>query len=430
MTARTSPAAWLLVAPTVFLLAWGGNHFTPLLHMYEFLGGYAPWQANLLLGMYVFGLIPGLLVAAAVSDQHGRRPTAALGLGASMLGSVLLGAGLHSFALLCVGRVLAGVGVGVTMSVGSSWIKELSSPPFERTESSLGARRSSMTLTLGFALGAGVTGSLAQWGPWPDALPYGVHLALCLVAAIGLVLAPESLPKERRAVGPWIRDLAVPVAGHRTFLRIVVPAAPWVFAAAGVAYAVVPTVVEDSLGAPATLYATVLTVVTLGVGAAAQAFVPVIDRVTRGRGLIVGLGGMTLGMGLAALTAELRHPGVAFAVAAVLGTSYGICVVSGLIIVQSIATPGDLAGLTGVYYSLTYVGFLLPTVLAVLAPQVPYVVSLAVVAGVCVLCLAVVRSGLACRRRAEQAESGTAMRSEDEEAVGSGVSADLARTGR
>ncbi|MFP3468290.1 MFS transporter, partial [Leifsonia sp. SIMBA_070] len=69
-----------------------------------------------------------------------------------------------------------------------------------------------------------------------------------------------------RARGPWWKDLRVPAAGHRSFLRIVVPAAPWVFAAAGVAYAIMPSVVEHRLGEHATLYATALTVITLGVG--------------------------------------------------------------------------------------------------------------------------------------------------------------------
>ena len=77
---RARIPAWLAVAPTGFLLAWGGNHFTPLLHVYETVGGYAPWQANLLLGMYVVGLVPGMLLAAGLSDRHGRRPIAILGL--------------------------------------------------------------------------------------------------------------------------------------------------------------------------------------------------------------------------------------------------------------------------------------------------------------------------------------------------------------
>src|SRR5699024_2048171 len=110
---------WLRVAPAMFLLAWGGNHFTPLVHLSEAAGGYAVWQANLLLGMYVGGLIPGLLVASALSDRHGRRPVLISGSLAAIIGSVGLGLGFDLFWLLCAGRVLAGIGVGVAMSVGT-----------------------------------------------------------------------------------------------------------------------------------------------------------------------------------------------------------------------------------------------------------------------------------------------------------------------
>lgn len=124
---RARIPAWFAVAPTGFVLAWGGNHFTPLLHVYETVGGYAPWQANLLLGMYVVGLIPGMLLAAGLSDRHGRRAVAILGLAAAALGSVLLAASMTSFVLLCAGRVLAGIGVGWACPWGPAGSR--SSPP-------------------------------------------------------------------------------------------------------------------------------------------------------------------------------------------------------------------------------------------------------------------------------------------------------------
>ncbi len=388
---RGRPAAWLRPAPAVFLLAWGGNHFTPLLHLYEQLGGYAPWQANLLLGMYVAGLVPGLLVAAAISDQHGRKPLLVAGTIAAIVGSVLLAIGFHAFALLCLGRVCAGLGVGVAMSVGTSWMKELSSPPLDsRASATAGARRPALTLTLGFALGAGVTGALAQWAPGPAVTPYLVHGLLALGALALLATAPESLPVHRRARGPWWRDLRVPSAAHRRFTRLVVPAAPWVFAAAGVAYAIMPSIVRDRLGPWTTLYATALTVLTLGAGALVQNAVPALNRLTRGHALVIGLALMTIGMLLAVLASIVRDPALALLVAAVLGAAYGICVVAGLLHVQDIATPQDLAGLTGVYYSLAYAGFLLPTLLALLTPAVTYTASLAGVALACAACLTVV----------------------------------------
>nr|WP_281065061.1 MFS transporter [Brachybacterium sacelli] len=383
------------VAPTGFVLAWGGNHFTPLLHVYESLGGYAPWQANLLLGMYVVGLVPGMLLAAALSDRHGRKPLAIAGLASAALASVLLAVGMESFVELCVGRVLAGIGVGVGMSVGSSWIKELSAAPHDRAATATaGARRSSMTLTLGFAIGAGVTGSLAQWAPLPGQLPYLAHLLLCLLASAALVSAPESLPRELRARGALRDDLRVPSTGHPTFRRLVLPAAPWVFAAAGVAYAILPSTVEDRIGSAATIYATGLTVLTLGIGALAQGTVGLLNRLTRGRALLVGMSGMTAGMILAAVASDLGSPVFVVAVAALLGASYGVCVVAGLIIAQSLATPRDLAGITGVYYSLSYLGFLLPTILAALTPVLPYTGGLVVVAVICALCLTLVGWGL------------------------------------
>ena len=54
------------------------------------------------------------------------------------------------------------------------------------------------------------------------------------------------------------------------------------------------------------------------------------------------------------------------------------------------ASPQELAGITGVYYSLAYSGFLLPTVLAALLPVLSYTVSLAAVAVICLVCLSAV----------------------------------------
>ncbi len=203
-------------------------------------------------------------------------------------------------------------------------------------------------------------------------------------------------------------------------MRLVLPAGPWVFAAAGVAYAILPATVEEQIGDAATIYATGLTVLTLGIGALAQGMVGLIDRLTRGRALVVGMAGMSAGMILAAVAADLRHPVLVVGVAALLGASYGVCVVAGLVIAQSLASPRELAGITGVYYSLAYLGFLLPTVLAALTPVLPYTGGLAIVAAVCVLCLTAITWGL---RRPLPRPAGTSPAEVEEEQVAPEVTA-------
>ena len=272
-------------------------------------------------------------------------------------------------------------------------------PPYDKkADSTAGARRPSLTLTLGFGLGAGASGVLAQWGPWPTASPYVLHLVLSCAALLALLRAPETVAPEALQPGEPRRtlrqDLRIPLAGHRRFRLVVLPAAPWIFAAAGVAYAVIPMLEGTRLGTMQLGYATLLTVLTLGTGALIQPFVAKISAATGGRSLVVGMGAMVAGLAVAAVNAHYLSL-VAGALAAVLlGASYGIALVSGLVEIQRIATGRDLAGLTGLFYSLSYLGFLLPMALAGLAGIASYTVLLGGVAVLCLACLALVSSGL------------------------------------
>ncbi|PXA67311.1 MFS transporter [Cryobacterium arcticum] len=386
--------AWQLAAPALFVMAWGGNHFTPLLHMYETLGHYSTVTADLFLGFYVVGLVPGLLLAGALSDRYGRKPLVLVGVIAGIVASILLGLGFSSEVVICFGRFLAGLSVGVAMSVGTAWLKELSSAPFDRVaRPTAGARRPALTLTVGFGLGAGVSGVLAQWGPLPTLLPYLVHILLSLLVLPFLLKAPETVPRSRVHGSLWL-DLQVPLAGHRRFLRVVLPTAPWVFGAAGIAYAMMPKLVETQLGELNLAFATLLTVVTLGTGALVQPQVSRLNSLTRGKALLVGMGLMTVGVLSALATAITVSPVLALVTGILLGAAYGITVVAGLVEIQRISTPTDLAGITGVYYSLTYVGFLLPVAFASLSDFVSYPLMLSLLAAACAACLAATALGL------------------------------------
>lgn len=370
--ARFSVAPWARVSAALFAVAWGGNEFTPLLVMYRQIDQMSALTVNVLLGAYVLGIVPALLLGGPLSDRFGRRPLFVPAPLIAVAGSALLAAGAASAPLLFAGRVLSGIALGLVMAVGTSWLKELSEPPFDRAGGDgRGASRAALALTSGFALGAGFAAALAQFGPIPTASPYLVNIVVTLAAFVLLIRAPESRPRSTSG-GPLWRDLRIPTAMHRRFLLVVVPMAPWVFGTAASAYAILPGLMRDQAPGFEIGVSGLLCVVALGCGVAVQRVASRIDSPRSARGIGVALAVTAPAMLLAAIAVGLDSLAWAFVAAAALGASYGMLLVGGLREIQRIAGPDDLAGLTAVYYSLTYLGFFIPAILAALGAWVPY----------------------------------------------------------
>lgn len=388
--ARKVRFAWLWVAAAAFAVAWGGNEFTPLLVMYRQLDGLSTGVVDIVLGAYVVGVVPGLLLGGPLSDRWGRRPLMLPAPLLAVCGSAILALGAHSTALLFAGRVLSGLSVGLVMAVGTSWIKELSSAPFDpRATPGTGARRAALSVTAGFGLGAGAAAALAQFGPLPALTPYFVDIALTLALGFPLLAVPETRTSGR-SVRPLLEDLKVPAVMHKRFLLVVVPMAPWVFATAATAYAIVPELLLKQVPGIAVGYSGLLCLIALGSGVAIQALGRRIDDPGSARAVVVGLAATVPGVALALLSAATQSLWLSLVAAAVLGAAYGLLMVSGLQEIQRIARPDDLAGLTAVYYSLTYIGFFLPAVMAALSVWFSYSAMLAAVAVIAALALALV----------------------------------------
>jgi MFS family permease len=307
-----------------------------------------------------------------------------------LVGSIVLALGSASPAALCAGRFVSGVSVASAMVAGTTWVKELSAAAAPGVR----ARRAALTLTAGFGLGAGVAGALAQWAPAPTLLPYGVQVLLSLGAVVPLLRSPETRRRGTFPPRPLREELPLPPASRPRFWRVVVPMAPWVFGAPALAFVVGPALVADRTGAYRIAFAALAAVVTLTCGAAVQPLVPRLGRLVGGRQAVLGLVLAAVATLLLAVDVRVASVGLALLAAALLGTAYGICILTGLVETQALADPERVAGLTGIYYSLIYVGFLLPVVLSELARVATEDVLLAVVAAVCVACALAVARGL------------------------------------
>jgi len=372
---------WLAVWGVVFVCSWGGNQFSPLLLMYEDRAHYSTLLVNLFLGVYVLGLAPALLIAGSLSDRHGRKPLLLVGVGAAVVGSGLLAFGPLGPEFLAIGRLFSGCTVGIAMAVGNSWVKELSQAPHDAAAADgSGARRASLAFTLGSGIGALVAGLIAQWGPIPEVLPFIVHIVVTVPFAIVVIRAPET-HHGRGVPGPWWRQLRVPSAGHRRFVRVVMVAAPWIFASAAIGYGYLPTQLTGATGAWGLVFATAATVVALGVSSAIQPLAKRAHSTTSARGLATAVLVEAVGIAMVAVAIATQSVWLGLAANGVIGVGMGIALVSSLLEVQRIASSHDLAGLTGTFYAVAYTGFLAPAAIAAIAGAVPVTVILWVVVG-------------------------------------------------
>jgi MFS family permease len=298
-----------------------------------------------------------------------------------LLGSLSLS--LDNLAGLAVGRLLSGVGIGLAMAVGTTWVVELTVAA--GLPAAQGARRASLSLTAGLGVGPAVAGLLAQFGPLPASLPYWVHVAVTLpllaLVVVGTETAGDTVdPGRTRSRTPLLpRAVFDP-----RFRRRILPTAPWIFGAAGIAYATVPEAVDGRVGHLALLYATILTVTAMAAGFLIQPLAQRLEHPELPRSQSVAMAVTCAGMAFAATTVALQLAWVGGLICAVtLGSALGLTMSSGLQEIQRLADPVELARTTGIFYALAYIGFLAPMLIAISGQTTAALWCLTALAGGC-----------------------------------------------
>jgi MFS family permease len=353
---------WRRVAAVLFTVGWGANHFAPLLPVYRKALDLDAAAPALLFGVYALGLVPGLLVAGPLSDRLGRRALVRPAAVGALAVSVGLGLGGTSFLALLAGRFAYGLAAGAAMSPGAVWVAELS----REAGLGVGARRATIALSGGFGLGPLFSGALAQWAPAPTLTPYLVHLAL-LLAALAWGWGAEETRAPTALPGPLLR-LHLTAEGRRRFVLEVLPMAPFVFGFPTIAFAGLPSLLLFSTGGAPLATTGLLSALTLLTGVAAQPFT---RRFTAEVGSRLGLTSGAAGLAVGAVALGTASPWLLLLAAPLLGAGYGVCMTSGLRLIEALAPAETRGGVTGLYYVLTYVGFAAPWLLALAVKVAP-----------------------------------------------------------
>jgi hypothetical protein len=291
--------------------------------------------------------------------------------GISVAASVALAAAGHGVGLLFAGRLLAGLSSGAMFSAGTAWLRELSALDGDAGRHA-SARRTVVAMTAGFAFGPLVAGLLAQWAPDAGVVPYLPHIALAVAVAALVRLAPETVA----ARAPRAGRPTLPRCSRERFRRVVVPTAPWVFAAPAIAFALLPSAVGADHATDGTAFVAAITALTAFSGVAVQPVGRRLGPNARLAGLLV----LAAGLGLAAVTVAAGLVWLLVPCAIVLGCAYGLSLVAGLVEVQRLAGEDGLARLTAVFYAFTYLGFAAPYLLALGAHVAGYALLLALAA--------------------------------------------------
>ncbi len=153
-------------------------------------------------------------ILGSLSDRYGRRPVLLLSLFGFGIDFLLL-AFAPTLSWLFAGRILAGI-MGASYTTASAYIADISTDDNRSKHfGMLGA-----AFGLGFIIGPGVGGLLAQWGV---RVPFIACAVLSLLNWLyGYFILPESLPTDRRRPFDWRRanpiGAFINIAKHKSIL--------------------------------------------------------------------------------------------------------------------------------------------------------------------------------------------------------------------
>ncbi len=355
------------LAFALFAVSFGTNVSTPLLLLYQERLDLSAWLVTWIFAIYPVGLAPALIYAGPASDVLGRRRVMVPGVVLSAVASMVMMVGADRLGLLLLGRFLLGAVSGIVFTVASAWMLELS------VEDGLwGARLTGLVLYGGFGGGALLSGVLAQWAPGPLTLPYLVHLVLVAAGLLALRRIQETVTPDRsRRIRP---RLGIPPGTLTPFLKVMTPTALGVFGFPSLALGLFPVLLRPAMGSIAVLVTGLVAGLGMGSIVPAQAAVA---RIGPGRAAPIGLAVGSVGclLGTLAFGTDLWPLLIPATVA--MGAASGLCLTSGLRMVDLTTSPGDRGALTGSFYAVAYAGMTMPVLVASLAGSDGFVPVLA-----------------------------------------------------
>lgn len=359
------PVAFAVVAATFVWFLAASSAPSPLYVVYQETFAFSEFTLTTVFAVYVLALIAALLVAGSLSDHIGRKPVllGAIGLEAVSLMLFLLADGVG---WLLVARVVQGVATGAATATLPATLVDLAARG-DRPER------------------AGVVNGTA-----PTRLAWALLLAGLVLAAVLVALIPETIDRRPGALASLRPRVGVPPRVRSGF-AVIVPILLASWALAGLYLSLGGSVVAQVFGVRDHLVGGLTVVALVGTGAvtafALRGRVPVTLLVPAAwllaAGTVVTLAGVLTGvLALAAVGAVVAGLGFGSAAYATFGT------------MSTLAAPHERGELFAALYTLAYLAFSVPAMVAGVAATLGELRPTALVYGGVVAVLAVVAAVL------------------------------------
>lgn len=347
-------SAFWLVAAVFFLLLFGAGAPAPLYGVYQ-----AQWQFSVITLTAVFAayavvLLVTLLIFGSVSDGLGRRATIVAGLAVNAVAcGVFLAA--RGVGALFVARAVQGLAVGLaTGAVGAALLD------LQLEGSGLAPRVSTSVPPLGLAAGALGTSALVQYGPARTHLVWCLLLGASLAAVVAVLAMPESGSVRRGVLASLRPHVGVPREARGAF-AVALPCLVAVWALSGFYLSLGPSLAAQLLRSQNLMWGGVMVALLFSVG------VPITFTVRKSSFSNVMLSGcvaLLVGAGITFVAIATRTSAVLLAGAAVAGLGWGPAFLGSYGTIVARARPNQRAELVAAIYSVGYVAFSIPALIA------------------------------------------------------------------
>ena len=328
---------------------------TPLLVFFEHKWGFHAGMLTIAFASYAFGLLLALLVVGSLSDYIGRRPVLIGALSVQLLAMVMFFFA-SNIGWVIAARAVQGLATGAAFSAFTAALVELA--PRGRRE--LGAVIGSVAPAAGLGLGALSSGAAVQFTVSPAKI---VFAALAVVTSLGIgvaIFSAETVsqrPGARRALRP---ELSIPRPAVREFVAAVpLQIGAWMFV--GLFLGLIPTIIRGLFHINSGLLNGATVFAEPAAAAAAGLFVgrisPRASAQLGGAGIIVG-GAMVM-VAIAARVLPLLVLGGLIG-----GVGWGSSYSGTLRTLSPLAEPDERAGLFAALFTVAYLAFGVPVIIA------------------------------------------------------------------